>query len=552
MASDEPFLPRVRLPTKTFALPAKRAPTHNVGIYSQHGETYHEHGKVLLHINRKPLSHQGEADKDDDDDDDNVGAVRASNALRNGAAAPSGHIGVPSYKRDLGLGVGLQPQRFPRELLKSSERRLISCHAGTGSVASSSPSLRGSASVPILAHAGANASPARPRRPTDPVRQLFSLTTPEEGAHRVRVGGGANGVAAAAKPPRRQQQPPAQQQQQPAKQRFTAAPTATTESSPRMGADEGGAAFEGHDSFAGALRRLNVGPRAKAEFASVQRDSRLRLNEALAERQRLRDSVFSLPHAHVGLTPMVLGKSRLTRSQSSSTVVQQDGHAPAEAAAALRSHHTPGRSGSHGHMPPRQASSRKSLTQQKAAPTPASKYSPSAPTASHPLGKLGKGTFWHDATNHISVHDGGALKLYQAIREKAEQPRKAPPSLEPAECASLVDSFFRHLCRLLEEMPKFHMAVSAETVEELFSHSSDVMMHTEGAREVLLPLLRVAAEHVHVSSDEARRLQLQYAYPPEVESPPKGSPPRKGSLGSPQRPGAVDPGVLLRTPPGKA
>ena len=60
--------------------------------------------------------------------------------------------------------------------------------------------------------------------------------------------------------------------------------------------------------FERAVRPLPLGRRAGIEFKQVQRESRLKLQEALAERQRIRESVFALKHASVGLDPLVVDR----------------------------------------------------------------------------------------------------------------------------------------------------------------------------------------------------------------------------------------------------
>ena len=73
------------------------------------------------------------------------------------------------------------------------------------------------------------------------------------------------------------------------------------------------------------------------------------------------------------------------------------------------------------------------------------------------------------------------------------------------------------------------MAVGLELVECLFKLCSPLMLGREGARELLLPMLRVAADHAAIGAEEARRLQLQYAYPP-AESKDASPHPRRSSL----------------------
>ena len=77
---------------------------------------------------------------------------------------------------------------------------------------------------------------------------------------------------------------------------------------------------------------------------------------------------------------------------------------------------------------------------------------------------------------------------------------------------------FSHLHGILEALEERPTHVGLELVEELFRACSDDLMRVEGAREVLLPLLRVAAECANIGADETRRLHLTYAYPRDPPS----------------------------------
>ena len=108
------------------------------GVWSPFGEPFHTHGEVMLQLGRKPMPP--------------VAPVPAAAS----AVAPSPQNikqrqqqqlpFPPTLHRGLGLGLGLHPQRFPRELLKSSQQRVLSCQAGH----TSAHTLAGSKSDPLL------------------------------------------------------------------------------------------------------------------------------------------------------------------------------------------------------------------------------------------------------------------------------------------------------------------------------------------------------------------------------------------------------------------
>lgn len=206
----------------------------------------------------------------------------------------------------------------------------------------------------------------------------------------------------------------------------------------------------------------------------MQRDSRVRLQQALAERHRMRASLYSLKHAREGvhLTPLVIDRRANTLGRRGGGAKLQGGNGNAAA------------------------------QEESASPSP-----PLRLVGRH----LGNTSVWHDATSQVSVSDGGALQLWQALREKAEQPVTPPPALTAEERVLILENLFVGLRQLLERSPPLRMGVPL--VEELYRYCSREMIDHEGAREVLLPLLRLAAEHTAVSGEEARRLQMQYAFP---------------------------------------
>ena len=258
-----------------------REPRRTLGVWSPFGHVFNPHGQVELSLGRKPQpptalpppppptsgasklrTKSGPSAADD----------KGSAALHAIAKQPQM---PPVMKRGLGLGLGLQPQRFPRELLKSSEQRLVACHAGHESGLASSlsePSLPSRADIDGRMSAG------------DPVRRLFGA------AHPGFLDYDDDEPELPADPPA----PPASASR---RNRFAhggVAPAAAT----------GRTEKRTENSLRGA-RELPLGPRCKAEFKEVQREGRLRLQEALAERQRVRDSVLTLRHAQANLGPIV-------------------------------------------------------------------------------------------------------------------------------------------------------------------------------------------------------------------------------------------------------
>ena len=150
---------------------------------------------------------------------------------------------------------------------------------------------------------------------------------------------------------------------------------------------------------------------------------------------------------------------------------------------------------------------------------------PPAKPGSHPLGRLGRPTLWHLASEQISSTDGGSLGLWQALKEKAAGRKGLPAALDPEDAIGLLQDLFDTLRELLEDA---RMPVGGELVECLFKACAVHMLNLDGARELLLPMLRVAAEHANISSEEARRLQLQYAFP-SAESKEASAQGRRGS-----------------------
>ena len=115
---EEKYLPRQKLPARTFAQPQKRAPNRAVGIYSPFGQIFHQHGEVQLEIARKPVSSVNENDADLGvvGGSLHAGASKRGGTTLSAAALTRDDPLPPVVNRGLGLGLGLHPQRFPREL----------------------------------------------------------------------------------------------------------------------------------------------------------------------------------------------------------------------------------------------------------------------------------------------------------------------------------------------------------------------------------------------------------------------------------------------------
>ena len=229
------------------ALPGRRQQT-NQGVWSPFGQPFHSHGEVMLNLGRKPqqvLASEAAPAPASLFPTSRVGTTSSKTTESTGAAPVPREAAVPRQlshpvvQRGLGLGLGLHPQRFPRELLQSSEQRRISCQVGHDSA----QGLAGSQSDPLL----------MPRLRFD--ESSFVPSPPSTPAFRAARRGdtetGTNEVQASSLPL----------------------------------------------TMSEVLPTLPVGARAALEFRGVQRRSRLHLQETLEERQRMRSSILALPHA---------------------------------------------------------------------------------------------------------------------------------------------------------------------------------------------------------------------------------------------------------------
>ena len=495
--------------------PRRRAAVRNVGVWSPFGHAFNPHGEVELALGRKPKRTELSPTKEEPRSSDHHHSLRPVALQQHmGAAAVAAQVDMPFakgaeppvFKRGLGLGLGLHPQRFPRELLKSSQSRLISCSAGYGAV---QPGLGASSSEPSLLPTqqsdGANAA--------DPVHRLYPFT--------------AGAPAPAEEPPRGDADTSAAS---------NAASKKATEHMKARAAElaKAGLLLDDADDEAPisdldrALARLPLGRRCQTEFKQVQRESRLKLQEALTDRQRLRDSVFALKHAQLGLGPMVIDRRAAALGERSNTLGNNGFGGGGGAMTTSASVPELARASSYGggdaerrRAPPSGpplSSSVKPAGGKRGGAAPAQQLLQQP--LQHPLGKLGQPTLWHEATAHISVGDGGVLRLWQALREKAEQPRSLPAALDVEEASALVERLFEYLHQRFDANGGAQPpVVGTDLVEDLFKACSSSMIHTDGAREVLLPLLRVAAECGSVTADETRRLSLMYAHPQPDDSP---------------------------------
>ena len=191
---------------------------------------------------------------------------------------------------------------------------------------------------------------------------------------------------------------------------------------------------------------------------------------------------------------------------------------------------------------------------------PAPPRAPAPPPVPPPAARPARPpTFWREASRLIGGADGGALRLWQALHAKTERREAKGEGARwlreaPDEAAEVVEQLFDALRQALaaSEPPP---PVAPPLVEELFRSLSPTMISREGGRELLLPLLRIAAEHAGVESEELRRMTVEHAFPavaeaaeaggllasPALASPALASP----ALASPPTP-ATDEGVPTR------
>ena len=173
--------------------------------------------------------------------------------------------------------------------------------------------------------------------------------------------------------------------------------------------------------------------------------------------------------------------------------------------------------GPHASSDPLSSVSTASVASFTTAATAAASAAPSSaslkPTQSLPT--LSRRTFWRQASCAIGGTDGGALQLWQALSAKAQHRDESEGARwlreDPDEAAEVVASLFDELRSALAEEPT--PPVALPLVERLFERTSSVMISREGGRELLLPLLRIAAEHAAMLAEDLRRLTLEFAFP---------------------------------------
>jgi hypothetical protein len=186
---------------------------------------------------------------------------------------------------------------------------------------------------------------------------------------------------------------------------------------------------------------------------------------------------------------------------------------------------------------------------------------PLKPSASLPA-LCGRRTLWRDACDRIGGADGGALRLWTALTLKDKHRSEAEGARwgrqNPEEAAEMVGTLFDTLRALLipaepisgkpshqpmlgkpsqqpilgrvaprappppppsQQPTQPAQPVAPPLVEALFQRLAPLMITREGARELLLPLLRLAASHAGVPTDDLKRLTIEYAFPaaPKVD-----------------------------------
>jgi len=178
---------------------------------------------------------------------------------------------------------------------------------------------------------------------------------------------------------------------------------------------------------------------------------------------------------------------------------------------------------------------------------------PLKPSASLPA-LCGRRTLWRDACDRIGGADGGALRLWTALTLKDKHRSEAEGARwgrqNPEEAAEIVGTLFDTLRALLipaepilgkpsqqpilgrvaprappppppsQQPTQPAQPVAPPLVEALFQRLAPLMITREGARELLLPLLRLAASHAGMPTDDLKRLTIEYAFPaaPKVDA----------------------------------
>ena len=124
-------------------------------------------------------------------------------------------------------------------------------------------------------------------------------------------------------------------------------------------------------------------------------------------------------------------------------------------------------------------------------------------------------SMWHAAVARVEASDGGRLRLWRALREKARSRSGSEGARwvreAPVEAEDVCSVLFDELGRACDEAPP--PPIARPLVERLFEACSSTMINREGGRELLLPLLKVAATHAGLPRDELRALVNLHAFP---------------------------------------
>ena len=118
------------------------------------------------------------------------------------------------------------------------------------------------------------------------------------------------------------------------------------------------------------------------------------------------------------------------------------------------------------------------------------------------------GSLWHEAVAAISASDGGRLQMWQALQHKASHREESEGARwlreAPEQAKEMCEVLFEELQEAFNTSPP--PAVGYPLIKKLFAACSSHMINREGGRELLLPLLHVAAEHAGLSKEETRSL----------------------------------------------
>ena len=312
---------RARVPAPIGLLPIGHSPAKaqtpraNVGVLSPNAAAYSPHGKVELILeSQPPTRYHGQSERRVLSPVKNKTAAQFRHRLRlhdtRQAVAAAREAALPARPRDPRRSLG---QRFPRELIREAEQRVVSCKAG----ADSAHTLAGSVSAPALLTSSqqkgqANTEDAfggRSRSLTRLPTRLagVSVVYPEPGSPEGRAR--PKNAAALLRL--------ADKEGGVSEQTHTRAVMLGESSDDEEGEQQpavrgpkprSSAARPSRAASAGASRRVTfdistpptVGAAAAAAFEQVQLNAQRKLQATLEERERCRESVFALRHAIKG------------------------------------------------------------------------------------------------------------------------------------------------------------------------------------------------------------------------------------------------------------